>query len=259
MSVTLKWPHVNLIVNSIATPASDAVLANASEIASVPAGGLAASNVQTALDELDTDKLAKAGGTLTGALTITDVNVVLSATTGTKFGTATTQKLSFYNATPIVQPAATDDLGTALSNLGLRAVGTAYPITTSGAVGLSGTVTITDVNIVLGTTTGTKFGTATTQKLSFYNATPVVRPSAYTQTFSTADKTHANRTATALTVTDGAGTNDGTIGAITGDASVIAAAQELAAAVNKIIVDLADTAGVVNAVVDDLQALGLVG
>jgi len=86
----------------------------------------------------------------------------------------------------------------------------------------------------------------------------VVR-SAYTQTFSTADKTHATRTATALTVTDGAGTNDRTIGAITADASVIAAVQELAAAVNALIVDLADTAGVVNALVDDLQALGLAG
>lgn len=37
---------------------------------------------------------------------------------------------------------------------------------------------------------------------------------------------------TALTVADGTGTNDGTIGAITGDASVIAAVQELAAALN---------------------------
>lgn len=32
------------------------------------------------------------------------------------------------------------------------------------------------VNIVLGTTTGTKIGTATTQKLGFFNATPVVQP-----------------------------------------------------------------------------------
>lgn len=31
-------------------------------------------------------------------------------------------------------------------------------------------------NIQLGTTTGTKIGTATTQKLGFYNATPIVRP-----------------------------------------------------------------------------------
>ena len=33
-------------------------------------------------------------------------------------------------------------------------------------------------NISVGTTTGTKIGTATTQKLSFYNATPVVQPTA---------------------------------------------------------------------------------
>lgn len=82
---------------------------------------------------------------------------------------------------------------------------------------------------------------------------------AYTQTFSTATRTHSNPTAVALTVTDGAGTNNGTIDAITADASVIAAVQELAAQVNKLIVDLADTASLVNSVVDDLQALGLVG
>ena len=35
-------------------------------------------------------------------------------------------------------------------------------------------------NIQLGKTTGTKLGTETTQKLGFYNATPIVRPSALT-------------------------------------------------------------------------------
>lgn len=34
-------------------------------------------------------------------------NVILGSTTGTKVGTATTQKLGFWNATPVVQPAAT--------------------------------------------------------------------------------------------------------------------------------------------------------
>lgn len=62
-------------------------------------------------------------------------NVALGTTTGTKVGTATTQKIGFYNATPIVQPAgigaaATDaattqalanNLRTALINLGLVA------------------------------------------------------------------------------------------------------------------------------------------
>jgi hypothetical protein len=113
-------------------------------------------------------------------------------------------------------------------------------------------------NFACGSTKGLKIGTATTQKLAFFNSTPVVQGTAYTQTFATADKTHAARTATALTVADGAGTNDGTIGAITADASVIAAVQELAAMVNALIVDVADTASVVNSVVDDLQTFGLV-
>jgi hypothetical protein len=40
--------------------------------------------------------------------------------------------------------------------------------------------TLSDVNLILGTTTGTKIGTATTQKLGFFNATPVVQPTALT-------------------------------------------------------------------------------
>ena len=85
-------------------------------------------SLQAALDA----KLALAGGTLTDG-----ASIVVGAITGTKIGTATTQKLGFFNATPIVQPAATTDLGTVLSGLGLRAAGTAYPITTSGAVSLT--------------------------------------------------------------------------------------------------------------------------
>lgn len=53
----------------------------------------------------------------TAGLTITDVNVALGTTTGTKFGTSTSQKLAFYNSTPIVQPSG--DVATALQNLGL--------------------------------------------------------------------------------------------------------------------------------------------
>lgn len=54
-------------------------------------------------------------GTLTiGAnTTISDAkNIILNATTGSKIGTATTQKLGFFNATPIVQPAANTDTST---------------------------------------------------------------------------------------------------------------------------------------------------
>jgi hypothetical protein len=97
--------------------------------------GSAAVNVMTIYDN-GTPKMAIQDG---GHLQFVDaVNIVAGTTTGTKIGTATTQKLGFFNATPIVQVAATTDLGTVLSNLGLRASGTAYPITTSGAVTLTG-------------------------------------------------------------------------------------------------------------------------
>lgn len=93
--------------------------------------------------------------------------------------------------------------------------------------------------------------------VGFYGVTPATRPTAYTQTYATADKTHANPTAAALTVTDGTGTNDGTIGAITADASVIAAVQEIAAQIAKLVADDADTKQLVNSVIDDLQTLGI--
>ena len=53
-------------------------------------------------------------------ITISDTrNIILATGTGTKIGTATDQKLGFWNATPIVQPSG--DLLTALQNLGLVA------------------------------------------------------------------------------------------------------------------------------------------
>jgi hypothetical protein len=55
-----------------------------------------------------TDTLAVLGAnTFTGAQTLSDVDIVLGTTTGTKIGTATTQKLGFYAATPVVQQATT--------------------------------------------------------------------------------------------------------------------------------------------------------
>ena len=87
---------------------------------------------------------------------------------------------------------------------------------------------------------------------------PAMPIQTYTQTYSTADRTIAAPTAATLTVTDGAGTPDGTIGAITGDASVIAAVQELAAQINKLIADDLDVRQGLSALVDDLQAVGVI-
>lgn len=53
---------------------------------------------------------------------------------------------------------------------------------TAATLGLAGTKAVLDgVNLSFGTTTGTKFGTATTQKIGFYGATPVVQPASANQ------------------------------------------------------------------------------
>ncbi len=108
---------------------------------------LSASGVQTAkfwTDGANGDQLTETVGstntstttttnkTLNTTLTLSTKNIITDTTTGTSFGTATTQKTSAYGVTPVVQGGATTDLGTILSNWGLRATGTAYPITTSG-------------------------------------------------------------------------------------------------------------------------------
>lgn len=52
----------------------------ASLITNVPAGGIAATNVQAAINELDTEKFDKAGGTITGNVTVSGNLVVNGAT-----------------------------------------------------------------------------------------------------------------------------------------------------------------------------------
>ena len=50
-------------------------------------------------------------------------------------------------------------------------------------------------NIIVGSTTGTQIATATTQKLGFWGATPVVQPAAYTPTNVSTDRSYdANAT-----------------------------------------------------------------
>lgn len=107
-------------------------------------------------------------------------------------------------------------------------------------------------NIVLGTTTGTKIGTSTTQKLAFYNSTPIVQPSAYTQTYATADKTHADFTSADLATTAATQTTPW------GFASQ-AQAENIATQFNLLRADVADLKQLVNSLIDDLQALGLIG
>jgi len=117
------------------------------------------------------------------------------------------------------------------------------------------------MNIVLGTSTGTKIGTATNQKLGHYGVTPIVQPSAYTQTYSTADKTHANFTSSDLT-----GITSSTTGSALAEPSAAYTQSEMQQNFRRIQdqfvnlrADVADLKQLANSMIDDLQALGLVG
>lgn len=66
--------------------------------------------------------LLNGANTWSGTQTLSAVNLATDTSTGMKIGTATNQKVGFFNATPIVQPSG--DALTALSNLGLVATPT---------------------------------------------------------------------------------------------------------------------------------------
>jgi hypothetical protein len=55
-----------------------------------------------------------------------DINIILCATNGTKIGTSATQKLAFWNATPVVRPATvnTPSGGTTIDTEARTAIGT---------------------------------------------------------------------------------------------------------------------------------------
>lgn len=133
-------------------------------------------------------------------------------------------------------------------------------LTIAGDSSVFGSFTITDAkNIALATTTGTQIGTGATQKLAFYGATPIVRPSAYTQTYSTASKTNPNATAATLTDNSG-GAADTTLAAVEAtytQATIRNNFADLAAMVNKLTADHLATKKLLNSIIDDLQALGL--
>lgn len=85
--------------------------------------------------------------------------------------------------------------------------------------------------------------------IGFFGTAPVAQAGAYTQTYATADKTHANPTATApgdLVATDGGW-----------GYSTEANADKVHDTLDKLVADMADIKQLVNAVIDDLQAYGL--
>ncbi len=136
--------------------------------------------------------------------TLSATTIATDTTTGLRIGTATTQKLGFFNATPVVQQTATTDLGTALSNLGLRAAGTAYPITTSGNVAFTGSMrkSVTSrTGAVTLTTSNSEYQAADATSGAFTITLPATATAGYIYTIKKVDAS-----ANAVTV---AGTIDG--------------------------------------------------
>ncbi len=106
----------------------------ASNVGFTPVGTIAANNVQTALAEVDTEKVAKSGDTMTGDLTLNDANVVFEGATENAFETTLT----------VVDPTA--DRTITLPN----ATGTVLTTGSTGAVSsamiVDGTIVNADIN-----------------------------------------------------------------------------------------------------------------
>jgi hypothetical protein len=110
------------------------------------------------------------------------------------------------------------------------------------------TFTIADANdIAVGTTTGTKIGTATTQKLGFWNVTPVIQPASADQA--------------ALGAVTTVGTNTGTPGAglsLIGDTSTTDQSAALMNDLAALREDLAAAYTLINQLRTNLVAVGLI-
>lgn len=119
--------------------------------------------------------------------------------------------MGFLGATPVVIRPSTTDLKDMLVTLGLLTDSGATPLNLDGGNLTASTVAATNlaatnltasldaadaVNIAVGTTTGTKIGTAVTQKIGFWNVTPVVQPAGANQGVA------ANGTTTTATTTN---------------------------------------------------------
>ena len=173
----------------------------------------------------------------TGAATFTDGGIMLGSGTGilTVLGQATDGQL------PIGNTSSDPTLATI--------TGTANEITMTNG---SGTITLSQpTNVTIGgilTVTGDIKHDGS--NLGVFGIAPVARAGAYTQTFSTADKTPANSTFAAVAETAVTQTTPyGFASQAQGDA--------VSVELNDLGDDVADLKQLVNAIIDDLQAYGL--
>ena len=210
--------------------------------------------------------LALGGAAATGAVKLAESTGIQSISIGTVPAAETTAKtIIIGNANATSTSTTTIHAGTGGLNLATTADARTINLGTGNAIQ---TIKIGDnatpVNVI------TIGGTAST--LGFYGVTPVVRPSAYTQTYATADKTHADSTATTITAAVPAAAPAGGVGTAAGGWDTGANRDLAIATINDLrthaiemdqdyealLVDVIDLKQLVNSLIDDQQALGLV-
>jgi hypothetical protein len=201
------------------------------------------------------DNVLKTGDTMTGALTL-DVPTGSASTSGTAMtlrGTAPSGTPAAGLGLDIITRLQTSDLTYKEGSL----IRTSWSTATTG----SQKARLTFFTYDTGARNCLQLGAdGSAAMIGFLGAAAVARPSAYTQTYSTADKTLGSLTAATLTDNTG-GTANTTLAAVEAtytQATIRNNFADLAAMVNKNTADHLDLAQLVNALIDDLQALGLV-
>ncbi len=92
-TVTLEPPDIILSngTSYVLIETSETITAQiASNVGFTPTGNIAGTNVQAALSEVDSEKVAKAGDTMTGDLTLNNVNIVFEGATENEYETTLT-------------------------------------------------------------------------------------------------------------------------------------------------------------------------
>ena len=169
-------------------PSTTTLSANTLSATSINIGETSLTSTATELNIVDGDTSATAttvvaadrvvlndGGTMVQAA-VTDLDTFFSATTKT----LTNKTL---DAVVLGTPASGDLTNCTFPTLNQNTTGTAVTVTAAAQAAITSVGSLTGLtmadagNIAVNATTGTKIGTATTQKLGFFNATPVVQQS----------------------------------------------------------------------------------
>ena len=146
----------------------------ASNVGFTPTGNIASTNVQGAVAELDNEKVAKAGDTMTGNLVLDDANLVFEGATANDFETTLTvtdptadRTITLPDISGIV--VTTGDTGTVTSTMIANGAIVNADINASAAIDYSKLATLSSGNIVLRNAANVAASTADTGDVTISN------------------------------------------------------------------------------------------